>query len=270
MERIAIEDLNPLSVTLRCADCLHFKGSKAEGFKKPCSEMGIKAYGKACTKMNPLVTRMAQSLGAMEGIMDLIEGMDDSQLRLFLFSAMKAKRIENNAHYTTSKGRTRSFKYGQCVYLNLSAPRVEYIDSYYKAVVIGYAPGDEGSSKGYLILAAHLSDVSGISVKVPITEVLNQKMFDIRFGKLAEKGQVATPDLNALRRKGYKEADRDLENYVVPTIDSVLNDQDKPAKSKKKIRKDLDIDYGSTPTNSKSSGSTRKKGGVFTYDRGDQ
>lgn len=208
--RISIKNLPELSVAVKCADCLHFDIQAHAEFKKPCKDLGIKAYARGCDKYNPNVARLARSVGAMEAVFDMVGSMTESELRLLVISAYKSSAIE--------KGTGGKYKFGSKVYFNLSAPYAEYIDSYYSGVVIGFIEGDESSPNGYLHIGGSLSDSAGTSITLPIDIVLNQSKWNITFRKLANANKFQTPSSKRLRFECSEETSP--EEYEVPTLDT--------------------------------------------------
>jgi hypothetical protein len=132
---------------------------------------------------------MARSLGALEAVTDLISGMSESDMRLFLYSAMNASKISKNT----------KFSYGEKVYFNLSAPYVEFIDSYYSGVVVAYIQGDENSEGGYLQIAGSLSGGAGSSIILPVDSILSQKAWNKLYKRLLNANRFYTPINNRLR-----------------------------------------------------------------------
>jgi hypothetical protein len=149
--------------------------------------------------------------------MDTVNGLGESELRLFVMAAYKGAAIE--------KGTNKKFKFGTKVYFNLSAPLAEYIDSYYSGVVIGFLNGDENSPEGYLHIAASLSNTAGTSITLPITSVLTQSKWNVTFRKLLAANKFQTPSSKRLRFECGKETSPD--EYEVPTLDMSIDEVNK-------------------------------------------
>lgn len=214
-----------LSLNLKCSDCIHFDGVAHAELKKPCKELGIKPYSRSCEKMNPNVARMSRSLGAMETLADVLDGMDESEIRLFAYAALKSKDLKK---YT-------KFKYGEKVYFNLSAPFSDCIDSYFSGVVIGYIAGDQNSENGYLHIAGSLTSEQGSSITLPISSVLNERQWNMKYIKLLNMNQFYTPDSKRLRVECSEPTNPD-EDYAVPTLDSSVSEVADMVKASKKGR----------------------------------
>jgi hypothetical protein len=215
--RIHAKNLSPLELKSKCAECVHFDNKAHADFKRPCKELGIKAYAKVCDKYNPNVARMARTLGALEAVTDLIAGMDESDMRLFLYSAMNASKISKNT----------KFSYGEKVYFNLSAPYVEFIDSYYSGVVIAFIQGDENSEDGYLQIAGSLTGGTGSSIILPVSSLLTEKAWVKLYKKLLAENRFFTPTSNRLRVNCSEPTNPD--DYIVPTLDDKDTDLEQRA-----------------------------------------
>lgn len=216
-QRISVKNLPEMAIAVKCVDCIHFDIQALPEYKKPCKDVGVKAYNRGCDKHNPNAARLARSLGALEAVMDAVSGMDESELRLFVMAAYKGAAIE--------KGTNKKFKFGTKVYFNLSAPVAEYIDSYYSGVVIGYLNGDETSPDGYLHIAASLSNTAGTSITLPISSVLTQSKWNVTFRKLLAANRFQTPSSKRLRFECGKETSPD--DYEVPTLDMSIDEVNK-------------------------------------------
>lgn len=220
--RIHAKNLNPLELKSKCAECVHFDIKAHADFKRPCKELGVKTYAKVCDKYNPNVARMARNLGALEAVSDLISGMSESDMRLFLYSAMNASKISKNT----------KFSYGEKVYFNLSAPYVEFIDSYYSGVVVAYIQGDENSEGGYLQIAGSLSGGAGSSIILPVDSILSQKAWNKLYKRLLNANRFYTPINNRLRIECSDPTTPD--DYVVPTLDDKDTDLESRASKQQK------------------------------------
>lgn len=220
--RIHAKNLNPLELKSKCAECIHFDIKAHAEFKRPCKDLGVKTYAKVCDKYNPNVARMARSLGSLEAVMDVISGMSESDMRLFLYSAMNASKISKNT----------KFSYGDKVYFNLSAPYVEFIDSYYSGVIVAYINGDENSESGYLQIAGSLSGGAGSSIVLPVDSVLSEKAWNKLYKRLLNANRFHTPTNNRLRVECSDPTTN--EDYVVPTLDDKDTDLEQRANKQQK------------------------------------
>lgn len=118
------------SIQQRCGDCLHFKLSAK--FEKPCSLLGIKAYGAAPNCFSPNVYAMAQkSPDLLYQIGLLFHNFTPSQSRVLL------SLLNMNKVFTKSYG----LKFGQPVYFRLGN---DYLSNYFRGYVAGVATaGDQ-------------------------------------------------------------------------------------------------------------------------------
>lgn len=223
--KIPVKNTGSLALNLKCSDCIHFDGAAHVEFKKPCRELGIKAYARSCDKMNPNVARMSRSFGAMEAVLDVVSEMDESEIRLFAYAAIKSKDLKKHT----------KFSFGEKVYFNLSAPTSDYIDSYYSGVVIGYIPSDQNSEGGYLHIAGSLTSMHGSSITLPITSVLDQKQWDSKYRRLLNMNQFYTPDSKRLRVECSEPTNPD-DDYIVPTLDTSVEELKGMVKASKKGR----------------------------------
>lgn len=219
--RIQAKNLNPLELKSKCAECVHFDIKAHSDFKRPCKDLGIKTYARVCDKYNPNVARMARSVGALEAVMDVVSTMSESDMRLFLYSAMNASKISKNT----------SFSYGDKVYFNLSAPYAEFIDSYYSGVVIAFIRGDENSEGGYLQIAGSLSGGAGSSIILPVDSILSQKAWNKLYKRLLNANRFYTPKTSRLRVACSDPTTPD--DYVVPTLDDKDTDLEQRATKQK-------------------------------------
>lgn len=222
-KRINVKNVTTPTVNLKCADCIHFDVKAHPDIKKLCRDTGIKHYGRACDKMNPNTTRMARSLGALEAVQDVINGMTESEIRLFALSAIRAGEIAKHT----------KFHYGQKVYFNLSAPYTDFIDSYYAGVVVAFIGADQNSDKGYVQIAGSLTNSAGSSITMPIDSVMDEARWNKHYLKLLNMNKFYTPESNRLRVECGKEQNPD-EDYVVPTVDMAADQLESLAKQRAK------------------------------------
>jgi hypothetical protein len=226
-KRITTKQLSGLSINAKCADCLHLSGVAHIDLKKPCKDLGVKEYSKACEHYNPNVLRMSRSLGAMESVLDIITNMSESDIRILTLAAMAAPSIAKHS----------PFKFGEKVFFNLSAPFADFIDSYYSGVVVGYAQrtsDDPRDHKGYVVLAGSLSSNSGTSLTLPVDMVLSEKHWAKVYRTLLSHGRFYTPDSKRVRFECSPP--KQSIDYDVPTIDSGVDHLESLANNQKRGR----------------------------------
>lgn len=226
-KRITTKSLSGLSINAKCADCIHLSGVAHQGLKKPCKDLGVKEYSKACEYYNPNVLRMSRSLGAMESVLDIITNMSESDIRILALAAMAAPSIAKHS----------PFKFGEKVFFNLSAPFADFVDSYYSGVVVGYAArtaDDPKDHKGYVVLAGCLSSNSGTSLTLPVEMVLSEKRWSKTYRTLVNQGRFYTPDSKRVRFECSPP--KQAIDYDVPTIDSGIDQLENMANNQKRGR----------------------------------
>lgn len=224
-KRITTKQLSSLSVNAKCADCIHLCGVAHLALKKPCKDLGVKEYSRACEYYNPNVLRMSRSLGAMEAVLEIVTKMSESDIRILTLAAMAAPTIAKNTN----------FSFGETVYFNLSAPYADYIDSYYSGVVVGYASrtsDDPLSHGGYVVLAATLNSTTGTSLTLPVDMVMSKKKWHRVYRTLLSQGKFYTPDSKRLRSECSPP--KVATDYNVPNIDTSYEDLARMQKLKEK------------------------------------
>lgn len=247
-----------VSISLRCEDCIHFKGVRHQNFSAPCSELGTKAYATSCAVFNPLVSNLARATGALPALADVLDQMTESDMRLFIYAAQKTQQIK--------KASGGKFRFGQKVFINLSAPYVEYIDVYFQAVVLSVLPADEGSDTGYIVLGGSLQDEIGASITVPIQNALTEAEWEVKLRSLFFAGKTNAPQCNKLRRVLPPVISKaSYEAYQAPTIFSSEAEVKNLGAKRKKIKVQILEDNDQEMEVSGSSKSD--KSSVITFDR---
>jgi hypothetical protein len=111
--------------------------------------------------------------------------------------------------------RKAGYEFGQTLWFNLSAPREEYVDCYYRGVIVAVADGN-------LIIASDLSGDMRVSITLPPSSVLTHSQWEKRLAKLVKANRICMP----VQKNGHKlrlvarEALVVTVDYEVPTLET--------------------------------------------------
>lgn len=232
---VAPVHLNKLSIGLKCADCLHFKGPKSPQYADKCSKTGILAYAKACKFYTPDLSKIKQEDGSTDvfaAVAEASKTLGQGQMRILAYSLLRQGPLVK-----------LGLRLGQPLYIylppTLGQPReiraqmekfdLHYVDQYYKGFVIGAV--DHGDSIEVYISPSEAgkADPYTISLSAKGNErlpsyVVGGKNFRIRRRKLEAEGKLKMP--KDVRKKIQALLDtpwraKPLMDDDVPTIDSV-------------------------------------------------
>ena len=213
-----------ISLGIKCGECLHFKVGPAV-FEKKCSELGQQSFSKACPKFTPNHYMLINDDDTLlEKLAHISRKMSQKQLRLLAYTFS-----------TISSLMKTGFRFGQPVFINVSAPQIDYVECYRAARVVGKSKDGK-----HIILTANIYDkqstldflqkkkrgipINQRSFLLPITSVLSQKDFEDKARELKKEKKVRVPESmryhlpeNIVRRTKKMDI-KDKQEYV-PTIE---------------------------------------------------
>ena len=171
----ALSRLNQL--TLRCGDCLHFKGTAHPQFGAPCSTLGVKAYAAAppCYMSNVQVFRKAgpHTFATLAGI---LSHFTPQQSRVLMGLLKSVGSLEKHG-----------LTFLQKVYFHVGE---DYLDNYFSGRVLGVGVNGTISVVGENYF--HNSKTPIVAYLFP-DSVLNDERFQKRKNALTKKGLVYAP-----------------------------------------------------------------------------
>lgn len=208
-----------LSLNLRCKDCIHFKRGPAF-FEKKCIDLGILPDAKACQAFTPDIYKLSKiDTEIISDLGKLVKPFKESQFRILSFIFRNMALLKRN-----------QLRFGQPVYINLSSPNSEYLDSYYKGYVLGIS-----KSRDQVFVTSSLKKTKGnVYLSILPSSVLTSKQFDKRKKKLKKLGRITLP-------KKYIEANLEDKHFFlkkkassdVPTLDNAPPEWFGPSAPKK-------------------------------------
>ena len=198
----------------KCGECLHYEKNKHRSNKDVCKNLGIRHFRKAPKCFTPNFTEVMSNIDNFISMQVLINTLSAKQKKIML-GVLRSYAI-------TKK---RPLKIGQKVYLNIRT--AEYISNYLTGYVVGYTSvneviiggSPERNARGKMFFAYLPSTKS----------LLTQKEWDVALKKMIKKGKLVDPRAEKMHGITYEKLNN--EQYVVPTIDSVL---EKPKKINKR------------------------------------
>ncbi len=213
-----VDQSTKLSLGLRCSECLHYKRGPAV-YEKKCSDLGIQTFAAACNDFTPDIYRLVTiQETAIEQIAIIARDLRPSQLRILSYLFKYAATIQKTG-----------YKFGQPVYMNLSAPQMMYLDCWFNGRVIGAS-----KDLKYLYIASSLRGKQKrkklVFLSLPVEKVLSKIDFYRVASRLVKEGLTTTPDnlrKNSSPRKNVpvkKSKTVDLDTHEIPTIDASDHD----------------------------------------------
>lgn len=201
------EPSGKLSLTMRCAECLHFKtGPKSANpaHKTKCSDGGRQGYSKACEYFTPDFTQLNQRNGGNNVAAQVAKLAKD-------LSPAQKKILGMLLTRGTSRFKKLELQFGQPMWLyleptiGLGRPALEmlkgedlhYLDQYYKAYVVGVNVCDDGVQEIYLASSVKGKPDYYVTVNVRSGEknkvALTREEFKERTNALKAEGKVRMP-----------------------------------------------------------------------------
>lgn len=185
------------NISLRCGDCLHFKGSIHPAYGQQCSSLGIKSYAAApkCYTANVNVFRKLSS-EAFGVLAVLVSNFTPQQSRVFMGLLKGAGSLEKHG-----------FSFLQKVYFRLGE---DYLDNYYTGYVMG-----TGLNQTLMIVGQSFFKAlrSPLVAHLGASSVLSAESFAKRKKRLIKEGKLYVP------RKAHK-SNVTAPDYTPPSIET--------------------------------------------------
>ncbi|QJT70902.1 hypothetical protein GR7B_00104 [Vibrio phage vB_VcorM_GR7B] len=205
-----------LNLTLRAEDSLYFD------VKKPSTGRSLKDDGYQAFATAPKAgfipnfRKLAEADSDIFGALgSAVLGLDKSQLRILSVIINNSSMIKNH-----------SLDFGQPVYINLSAPHIDYLDCYFKAHVIGVESAKPDALIHICGNIDSLNGKKGIILSVPREALLTKSEFKKLAKKLKKEDRINTPKAKREKHMLWEQANRGKPTKKtdiadVPTIDTV-------------------------------------------------
>lgn len=197
-----------LSLGMKCGDCIHFDLTKASVYADTCGELGVKRFAKACEHFTPDSSRLSRiESAAMLSLAAISKEADPAQLRLLAYTLKNMTFIKR-----------LGFEFGEQVWFNLSAPKVDYLECYYTGFIVA---ADEHEDTMYI--SSTLDGKSRANVMLPLDSILSLDMWAKRKKRLIRNGLIAIPRASLdsrIRLVAPKPTAEDDNDYEVPTLES--------------------------------------------------
>lgn len=224
-----------LSLGMKCGDCMHFKtGPKSPLFKSRCSELGVRAFARACQGYTPnfvMLNKREGGLNAAHRIAKLARSMNASQRRILGYTLTKM-----NSEFDRV-----GLRFGQEMYLfleptvglgrsaleRLKDDNFNYLDNWYQAFVVGITNLGDGVREVYLASALEGKPDYYVSVNIKEREKFKRALTSAEFEKLKEQLEAAGKKRmpKELRKRLEKLHEEKLPSYLdgeeQKTIDNV-------------------------------------------------
>lgn len=176
-----VVDNNRLSHCMKCGDCTHFETSRSSHFDKICKQRGIKKFADACKHFTPNLHTLSATLhsDALVMLSQLTRYATTQQLRVLSYALSDSTKLDRF-----------SLQFGQPVYVNLSAPKADYIECYYRAYVLST------SGQGDVVLISSLTQSKSRStiITLPIGSVLTVDEWKTKFNSLMREKRLTLPE----------------------------------------------------------------------------
>jgi len=215
---------------MKCGECLHHKRGPAV-YDKKCKDLGVQSFASACDDFTPDTYKLVTvQEDAIEQIAIIAKDLKPSQLRILAYLFKYAATVQKTG-----------YKFGQPIFMNLSAPRISYLDCWFQGRVIGAT-----KDLKYLHVASSLRSKRYrkklVFLTLPIASVLSKSRFTALSERLTEEGKIQTPkDLRShlltKKRMPVIRKKSDLDSYEAPTIDACTSDLESLAQGKKPKKK---------------------------------
>lgn len=197
---------NRLSLSMKCGDCSGFSRGPTI-FDRKCCERGIKSYANACDKFVPDLFNLTKiDPDILSALADSFRGLSSAQQRLMAYTLKNASQVQKTG-----------FKMFQPIYINLSAPYVDYVECYFRGRVVGICDQQ-------LIIASHLRKTPDLlSIMVDPDDIMSRSKFVKHRKYLDRNGKIRVPEEkrdSVLRVYSYPEVAKTGTNHNVPTLNT--------------------------------------------------
>lgn len=162
---------------LRAEDHAHYT-KRPDANSTTLEELGILPFADAPEPFLPAYEKLCSNINLLE-LAQLIAKFNPSQMRVLVSLLSESQRLADFG-----------LKFGQTVYYNPSAPRLDYISNYLKAVPIGVR---RQGGVDYIILATSLDNIHGTAVLVERSTILARSDFKKVFRSLLAEGKIHSP-----------------------------------------------------------------------------
>ncbi|WYW01127.1 DNA topoisomerase [Pseudomonas phage vB_PpuM-Aura] len=203
-------------------DHLYFD-TKKPSIKASFSELGLQPFAKAPSKgFIPNLSKLARSTNGPElfqHLGSLTQNLDASQLRLLSV-------VFNNM----AKMEAHGLNFGQKVYVNVSSPRIEFVECYVEAIVIGVESEHPESPVFLSVAFEKMAADAPMCWSMPTSSFLTERQFRLLRKRLRAEGKTSVPDkirkehLCWERENFGKPSNRLSVDETVQTIDTVSED----------------------------------------------
>lgn len=194
-----------LSMGMKCRDCIHFKtGPKSPLYKNRCSELGVKAFARACQGFTPDFTQLNRRQGGLRAasrIAKIVGELNGTQTRIlgYLLTKMTASFEKVGVHFGQKMYifLEPTIGLGKSALVALRDTNFNYVENYYAAYVLGVTDLGDGLKEVYLASSIEGKPDYYVSVNVKEGErfkrALTETEFETTRASLLEQGRKAMP-----------------------------------------------------------------------------
>lgn len=208
---------NTLTLAFKAGDCTFYKRRNPETGSS-LEEQGILDFAKAPPDFEPDLQKLAKDPGSLAALALAIEDYDESQMRILMYALHSSHRLLKYG-----------LRFGQAVFKNLSAPRQDYLDCWFKCYVIGLGPQIE--NRQYVKLTGSLDDIHGTLITSPVGSYLTRQEFNKMRSKLAAEGRLRAPKSIRSQYFTHNSPKADFDNF--PTLTEVKDRLGTPVVTRK-------------------------------------
>lgn len=186
-DKIVNDDYVPkkLKLRARCGGCVHLR-IKAPGLEDVCSRLGKTVKSPGCELFTPDYSDLRlNSPTTMMQVGKMIANMPDHVKHLVAYSIVNSLELER----TTEAMLGEAIQFGQPLAVNLSIPKLDYLNCWFRCVVVGIT-----QDKTSLILLSELEG-SWAQTIVPFTSdlIMTRSQFQKHSKKLVKDGKINAP-----------------------------------------------------------------------------
>lgn len=188
------------TLRVKCGSCIFFR-SKCDAFEAPCQDLGKKRISPGCNHFNPDYTQARLSRpDVIKDIGAMVRHMPDSIKHLVAYALVNSGELERASEALMGF----TVKLGQPIVVNLSAPRVDFVNCYFSGIALGVTQDKRG-----LIVVSEISGKwSHVIMPLNSGAILSRTMWKKHKAKLVKKKLI--------------NADNPGLKSILPTIDPKL------------------------------------------------
>jgi hypothetical protein len=194
-----VEDASKKNIlSLRCGDCMHFKGNAHPAYGKPCAELGIKTYATAPNCYAPDVASFRRvSANTFMALATILSSFTPQQSRVLLGLLRSVGSLEKYELTFLEK-----------IYLRAGE---DYLDNYVGGVVLGV-----GFQKSIAVVGTtFFSEVKSQVVAYVLPDsIMKAQSFTKKKAALIREGRIFTP------RRPHKNDISNPKDYEPPTMET--------------------------------------------------